>query len=155
MDLLVTNFKPSFMNTNVFETGISDHHKIISTIMKLHFTRESPKAKYYRDYRKFDIDCFSSELSRQLNSVFRSIKENVDYEELNDFSRFHRVFLNLLDIQTPLKKKILRDSNSPFMTKTLRKAIMIRSRPKNRFHKPDLMKTGYSTKHKETYARNC
>ena len=48
MDLLLTNFKPSFMNTNVFETGISDHHKMISTIMKLHFTRESPKAKYYR-----------------------------------------------------------------------------------------------------------
>ena len=66
IDLLLTNFKPSFMKTNIFETGISDHHKI-STIMKLHFTRESPKTKYYRDYRTFDIDYFSSELSRQLN----------------------------------------------------------------------------------------
>ena len=63
INLLFTNFKPSFMKTNVFETGISDHHKMISTIMKLHFTRESPTAKYYRDYRKFDIDYFSSELS--------------------------------------------------------------------------------------------
>ena len=135
IDLLLTNFKPSFMKTNNFETGISDHHKMISTIMKLHFTRESPKTKYYRDYRKFDIDYFSSELSRQLNSVFCSIKENVDYEELNDFSRFHRVFLNLLNIQAPLKKKTLRGKNSPFMTKTLRKAILIRSRLKNRFHK--------------------
>ena len=104
IDLLLTNFKPSFMKTNIFETGISDHHKMISTIMKLHFTRESPKTKYYRDYRKFDIDYFSSELSRQLNSVFCSIKENVDYEELNDFSRFHTVFLNLLNIQAPLKQ---------------------------------------------------
>ena len=103
--------------------------------MKLHFTKESPKTKYYRDYRKFDIDYFSSELSRQLNSVFCSIKENVDYEELNDFSRFHRVSLNLLNIQAPLKKKILRGNKSPFMTKTLRKAIMIRSKLKNRFHK--------------------
>ena len=48
-----------------------------------------------------------------INSVFYSIKENVDYEELNDFSRFHRVFLNLLNIQAPLKKKILRGNNSP------------------------------------------
>ena len=85
------------MKTSNYETGIFDHHKMISTIMKLHFTRESPKTKYYRDYRKFDIDYFSSELSRQLNSVFCSIKENVDNEELNDFSRFHRVFLNLLN----------------------------------------------------------
>ena len=135
IDLLLTNFKPSFMKTNFFETGISDHHKVISTIMKLHFTRKSPKTKYYRDCRKFDIDYFSSELSRQLSSVFCSIKENVDYEELNDFSRFHRVFLNLLNIQAPLKKKILRGNNSPFMTKTLRKAIMIRPRLKNCFNK--------------------
>ena len=47
IDLLLTNFKSSFMKTNIFETGISDHHKIISTIMKLHFTRGSPKTKYH------------------------------------------------------------------------------------------------------------
>ena len=41
--LLLTNFRPSFMKVNVFETSISDHHKMISTVMKLHFTRESPK----------------------------------------------------------------------------------------------------------------
>ena len=119
------------MKTNIFETGISDHHKMISSIVKLHFTRESPKTKYYS---KFDIDYFNVKLSRQLDSVFCSIKENVDYEELNDFSRFHRVSLNLLNIHAPLKKKILR-GNNPSMTKTVRKAIMIRSRLKNRFHK--------------------
>ena len=90
------------MKTNIFETGISDHHKMISTIMKLHFTRESPKTKYYRDYRKFDIDYFSSELSRQLDSVFCSIKENVDCEEFNEFSRFHEVLLNLLKVDFTL-----------------------------------------------------
>ena len=109
------------MKTNIFETGISYHHKMISSIMKLHFTREGPKTKYYGDYRKFDIDYFSSGLSPQLNSVFCSIIENVDYEGLNDFSRFHRVFLSLLNIQASLKKKIFRGNNSLFMTKTLKK----------------------------------
>ena len=157
INLLPTNFKPSFMKTNLFETSISDHHKMISTIMKLHFTKQSPKTKYYQDYPKFDIDYFSSELSRQLNSVFCSIKENVASEKLNYFSRSRRVFLNLLNIQAPLQKNIMRGNNSPFMTKTLRKVIMIRSRLKNLFHKArsDYSKTGYSTKHKETYVRNC
>ena len=123
------------MKTNIFEIGISDHHRMISTIMKLHFTRESPKTKYYRDYRKFDIDYFSYKLSCQLNLVFCFIKGNVDYEESNDFSRFYRVFLNLLNIQRPLKNKILRGNKSPFLTKTLRKVIMIKCRLKNRFHK--------------------
>ena len=56
---------------------------MISTIMKLHFAREIPKTKYYRDYRKFDIDYFSTELSRQLDSTFSSFKESEDCEELN------------------------------------------------------------------------
>ena len=119
IDILLTNFKPSFMKTNAFETGISDHHKMISTIMKLHFTRKRPKTKYYQDYRKFKIDYFSSELlSHQLDSTFSSFKENEDFGELNEFSRLHSVFLNLLNIQAPLKNKILRGNNSLFMTKT-------------------------------------
>ena len=66
------------MKTNVFETRISDQHKMISIIMKLHSTRGSPKTKYYR---KFNIDYFSSELSRQLNSTFSAFKENEECEE--------------------------------------------------------------------------
>ena len=62
------------MKTNVIENGISDHHKMISTIMELHLTSESPKTKYYREYRKFDIRYFSSELSRQLNLTVGSFK---------------------------------------------------------------------------------
>ena len=73
LNLLLTNFKLCFK-----ETGISDHLK--TTIMKLHFTRESSKTKYYRDYLKFDIDYFSSELSRQIDSIFSSIKQNKDCE---------------------------------------------------------------------------
>ena len=57
------------METNVFESGISDHHKMISTIMKLYFAKENPKTKYYRDYLKTDSDYFSSELSYQLDSM--------------------------------------------------------------------------------------
>ena len=99
--LLLANFKPSFMQTNIF-----DHHKMVFTIMKFHFTKESPKTQYYRGYRKLDIDYFSSEFSCQLDSTFCSIKENDDCEGLYEFSRFHRVFLNQLNMQTPLKKKL-------------------------------------------------
>ena len=56
IELLLANFKPSFMKTDFFETDISDHYKMIPTIMKLHFTKENLKTKYYRDYRNFDID---------------------------------------------------------------------------------------------------
>ena len=51
------------MKTNVFKIGISNGHKMISTIMKLRFTTENLKTKLYWYYRKFDIHYFSSELS--------------------------------------------------------------------------------------------
>ena len=107
------------MKTNVFETGISDYHKMISTIMKLHSTRKSPKTKHYLDYRKFDIDYFSSELSHQLDSTFSSFKGNAHHGEFNEFGRFHRVFQNLLNIQALLENKILRGNSSPFMINIL------------------------------------
>ena len=72
-----------FMKTNVFKTGIFDHHKMISASMKLHLSRKSPKTKYYR---KFDIVYFSL------------VKENEDCEKLFEFSQFHRVFQYLLNI---------------------------------------------------------
>ena len=40
IDLLLIQI---FMKTNVFETVISNHHKMSSTAMKLHFTMESPQ----------------------------------------------------------------------------------------------------------------
>ena len=106
-------FQTIFMRANVFETDLYDHHK---NDLYYHETW------YYRDYLKFNINYFSSELSRQLDSIFCSIKENIESEELYEISRFHSVFLNLLNIQASLKKKFLRSNNSPFMTKTLKKA---------------------------------
>ena len=104
-------------------------------LLKLHFIRERSKTKYYRGNRKFDTDYFSFELSCELDSIFCPIKKFEDCEESNKFSRFHRVFLNLLNIQAPLKKEIFRGNNSPVMTKTLRKAILLKSRLKSRFNK--------------------
>ena len=34
IDLLFINLKPSFIKTNSFKTSISDHNKMISTLMK-------------------------------------------------------------------------------------------------------------------------
>ena len=69
------------MKRNVFETSIFDHHKMISNIMKLDFTKENPKTKCCNEYLKFDIHYFNSKLSFQLDSTFCTIKQNEDFEE--------------------------------------------------------------------------
>ena len=89
---------------------------MISAIVKLHFIRGSPKTKYYLDYRKFNF-YFSSGLSR-FNFCF--IKENENYKELYEFSRFPRALINLLNIlaffkevtTVPLRKPYFSDKEN-------------------------------------------
>ena len=47
------------------------------------------------------------------------------------YNQFEKAFATVLDNHVPLKKKKLRFNHRPLMTKTLRKAIMTRSRLKN------------------------
>ena len=43
IDLILTNRKYSFKNTCSFETGLSDHHHLIYSVMKTTFKSEEPK----------------------------------------------------------------------------------------------------------------
>ena len=102
------------MKTNVFKTGVSDHHKMISTIMKLHFARESPKTKYYRDYLKFDISYFNSELSRQLVQPFVLLKRMKTLKNRSSHQRcsVRKAFLEIL--QNSQQNTCTRDSITLF-----------------------------------------
>ena len=42
-DLILTNRPKVFQNTNVIETGLSDFHKMVVTIMKTTFRKFKPK----------------------------------------------------------------------------------------------------------------
>ena len=54
-------------------------------------------------------------------------------KEIN-YKNFHACFLGLLNELAPIKKRYLRGNSQPFMTKTLRKAIMTRSRLRNKYN---------------------
>ena len=107
-------------NSNVLEGGISDHHSLIITALKSQLVKGNAKTKLYRDYSEFNMDNFKAELDDKLKSGV-----------VTEYSNFQNIFIQVLNNHAPAKKKIVRFSNSPFMTKTLRKAIMHRSRLKN------------------------
>ena len=79
---------------------------------------------FYRDYKRFDQKKFETELKLKLNS-----QTNLSY------STFQAVFLEILNKIAPVKVKVLCFNNNAFMTKSLRKAIMLRSKLKNNFKK--------------------
>ena len=42
IDVILTNKVRSFHNNNVIETGLSDHHKLTLTVLKLLFQKQAP-----------------------------------------------------------------------------------------------------------------
>ena len=54
IDLVLTNHPKCFQNPGVYETGISDFHKLTFTVLKTYFQKAKPRIIKYRDYKHFD-----------------------------------------------------------------------------------------------------
>ena len=126
VDLILTNKPRSFQNTRIIETGLSDFHKMTVTVLKTIFTKLPPKTVSYRDYKHFSHQIFRNEVIEKLAE-----KEII---EIN-YEHFENIIIQCLNLHAPIKKKYIRANDSPFMTKDLRKAIMVRSRLKNKYNK--------------------
>ena len=70
IDLMLTNKKHSFFQSQSFETGFSDHHHLIYTILKSTFVKVPPKVITYRDYKTFNTERFLSDLNNVLSCSF-------------------------------------------------------------------------------------
>ena len=70
-----------------------------------------------------------------LIKVKADLDENMKCPTSFEYSDLQSIFTRVLHNHAPKKKKILWFNNSPFMTKTLRKAIMHRSKLKNIYNK--------------------
>ena len=123
-DIILINQKSMYKFSNTFEAGLSDHHKLISTISKSGSFKGTPQIKVYRSYKSFTMDNFKSILNQKLNNLSSTT-----------FDGFEETILSLLNKDAPLKKNIIRHNNGHFMTKELQKEIMKRSKLKNKYNK--------------------
>ena len=62
IDLILTNRKYSFKNTSSYETGLSDHHHLIYSVMKTTFKCEESKKSIHRKYSNFSQKGFQGDL---------------------------------------------------------------------------------------------
>ena len=120
IDLILTNSSRSFQNSSVVETGPSDFHRMIFTVLKTTFQRLPPKIRNSRDYSNFDNEMFWACLFNDLPS-----------EDVGNVEKFIKVCINTLNNHAPSKKKYTRANHLPFMNKELSKAVMKRTRLTN------------------------
>ena len=123
IDLFLTNRKYSFKCNDSYETGISDHHHMIYTMLKSCFNDTEPKLLNYRDFKHFSREDFKEDLSEALCDCG------------NSYDNFDHIFTSKLNKHAPKKKKWIRGNNKPHVNKALRQAIMKRSKLKNKAKK--------------------
>ena len=58
IDLILIHCPRSFQHSCVTETGLSDFHKMVATVMKRTYRKIEPKVIKYRDYKYFFNDTF-------------------------------------------------------------------------------------------------
>ena len=99
---------------------------MVVTVLKQYFKKKEPRVTKYRKHKNFCNDRFRSQFVNELNKGL--IKTS-------DLEHFNATVLKILDHEAPIKMKYVRANEAPFMNKTIKKAIMKRSRLRNKFIK--------------------
>ena len=68
IDNFHTNKNTMFFNSSTFETGISDHHSLICTMLHSTFCKGPSKFIYNRSYNNYDKEQFENVLKQGLVS---------------------------------------------------------------------------------------
>ena len=104
------------MLSHSFETGFSDFHHMIYTVLKTTYNKIPPKTIKYRSYKKFSEPEFLGDVATALAAINPGT-----YDEFED------VIKQALDKHAPIKTAIHRGNNKPHINKEMRKAIKKRT----------------------------
>ena len=118
IDLILTSRPSLHQFTNVFETGVSDHHLLIYIMLKSTYTKMEPKVISKRCFKNFSEQSFLQDLKQGLSDT-------------GNCSDFNNEFKNTLNNHAPIKSSKVRGNTKPHVNKVLRKEIMKRSNLKN------------------------
>ena len=69
IDLILTNRTSSFQNSTTLETGLSDFHHLVITVLKTTFKKKPPIVKKYRNYKCYNGFNFVNDVNRSLAGV--------------------------------------------------------------------------------------
>ena len=123
IDPILTNKSLCFQKTAVVETGLSDFHRLTFTVMKSTFQKQVLKILSYRNYKSFNNTLFQNDLMYEISKIGLN---NINCEQ------FENIFMLTLNKHALSKIRYVRATNSPCMNNDTYKAIMVRSRLRNK-----------------------
>ena len=96
VDVIMTNKKSLCFKSQNGPTGVRDFHNIISTVIKGEVLHKPKTLRYYRSYKKFDIENFNDDIEQ--------IKFNQTCHEVDSvYNECGKYFINVLNKHAPIK----------------------------------------------------
>ena len=114
IDHILTNHPKIFHSSSVFETALSDFHKLTLTVLKVFHAKHKPKIIQYRDFSHFDNASFRTDLFQELS---------IQIVHSGEFEKIKYISSKVLNTHAPIKEKHVRCNQSPFMNKQLTKIL--------------------------------
>ena len=118
----------------MFETALSDFHKLVVTVLKSTFPKSPSKIITYRSYKDFSNDLLENNFKNYLLS-----KQNMTLE-FTSLTRFTRMFIETRNKHAPIKKNTIAETMQILLHKAYG-TIMLRSRLRYSFLKEKYLKS--------------
>ena len=130
VDVILTDSWSRISECINVSNGISDYHNIVCAATKIHAPQIQPRQIIYRTYKNFCDQDFINDLEAAPFHV-----SNI-FDETDDMYWFHNTLLtNIVNEHAPLKKKVVKGNQLPFMNSELRKAINVKNMLRRKFNK--------------------
>ena len=130
IDVILVSQPKRLNETLVFDTGLSDFHRLICTSTKLHAPKRVPRNIVYRSFRNFDEVSYKEDIEKipfHISKVF---------DDIDDITWCHEhLLLDIVNTHAPLKHRTLQRDSLPFMNSAWRKVIFRRNQLRNKFWK--------------------
>ena len=118
----------------MFETALSDFHKLVVTVLRSTFPKSPSKIITYRSYKDFSNDFLRDNFKNHLLS-----KQNMTLE-FTSLTRFTRMFIETRNKHAPIKKNTIAETMQILLHKAYG-TIMLRSRLRYSFLKEKYLKS--------------
>ena len=92
IDHISTNSPKSFFKTETVFTRLSDFHKLVLSVFKLHFSKAKAKEISYKNFRDFKENNFNWDLQNRLSA-----------QSVDEYAPFEKFFIDVLNKHAPLK----------------------------------------------------
>ena len=98
------------------------------TVLKSFFAKQKPRILNYRDYKFFNNTLFRDQVVNKLRDSNLKISDK-------DLKHFKETCLSVLNTIAPLKSRIIRANQAPFINKEIQRGVMVRSKLRKKFLK--------------------